>query len=231
MANHGGDAAVGVAVSKTHLDAWRADGWAKRFGNDAKGFEDFAAWVVPADALGVYESTGPLPLRLQGDAGWPALCSEVLASIPGLGPVTVAGLIVNMPELGRLDAKAAASLAGVAPMARESGNWKGRSRIQGRPRTGAAASLHGGAERHPLQSRPGRQAPAAGRRRQAGEGRPGGRHAQAAPARQRPAPRRPALDAQIGRPAQDAAAGSDRGRRPSASNSSLKSAKVEQLEA
>ena len=73
----------------------------------------------------------PLPLRLQGDAGWPALCSEVLASIPGLGPVTVAGLIVDMPELGRLDAKAAASLAGVAPMARESGNWKGRSRIKG----------------------------------------------------------------------------------------------------
>ena len=33
MANHGGGAAVGVDVSKTHLDAWRADGGAKRFGN------------------------------------------------------------------------------------------------------------------------------------------------------------------------------------------------------
>ncbi len=56
---------------------------------------------------------------------------EVLASIPGVGPVTVAGLVVEMPELGALDAKAAASLAGVAPMARESGNWKGRSYIKG----------------------------------------------------------------------------------------------------
>ena len=63
----------------------------------------------------------------------PALArrAEVLASIPGLGPVTVAGLVVDMPELGRLDAKAAASLTGVAPMARESGNWKGRSHIKG----------------------------------------------------------------------------------------------------
>ena len=133
MANHSGDAAVGVDVSKTHLDAWRADGGAKRFGNDAKGFEDFSAWVASADAL---------------------------ASIPGVGPVTVAGLVVDMPELGRLDAKAAASLAGVAPLARESGNWKGRSRIKG-PRTDAVAFPHGRAERHPLQSRPGRQAPAA----------------------------------------------------------------------
>ena len=59
---------------------------------------------------------------------------------------------------------------------------------QGRPRAGAAAPPHGGAERHPLQPRHGRQAPAAGRRRQAGEGRLRGRHAQAAPARQRAAP-------------------------------------------
>ena len=36
-----------------------------------------------------------------------------------------------MPELGRIDAKAAASLAGLAPMTRQSGEWKGRSFIQG----------------------------------------------------------------------------------------------------
>ncbi len=58
MVNHNGDAAIGVDISKTHLDAWRADGDAKRFGNDAKGFEDFAAWVAPADPMVVYESTG-----------------------------------------------------------------------------------------------------------------------------------------------------------------------------
>ena len=244
MNDHSPDA-VGVDISKTHLDAWRPDE-AKRFGNDAKGFEDFAAWVAPVDALVVYESTGhyhrdfeealagrlrlarvnaararqfaralgaeaktdaadarvlaamgrALPLRqvevrssaqraldelamardglvkdrvaalnrqkhvrdkllrrqnrnrlaqidrhLQavdariGEllADDPALArrAEVLGSIPGIGPVTVAGLIVDMPELGALDAKAAASLAGLAPMARESGNWKGRSFVKG----------------------------------------------------------------------------------------------------
>ena len=244
MDDHSRDA-VGVDISKTHLDACRLDGEAKRFVNDAEGFEDFAAWVGASDAVVVYESTGhchrdfeeALAGRLRlarvnaararrfaqalgeeaktdaadarvlaamGEAlrlrqvearssaqrdldelgtardglvkdrvaalnrqkhvrhkllkqqnrnrlaqierqlkavdaeidrllGAPELArrAEVLGSIPGVGPVTVAGLIAEMPELGALDAKAAACLAGLAPMARESGNWKGRSYIKG----------------------------------------------------------------------------------------------------
>ena len=45
--------------------------------------------------------------------------------------VTAAGLLTQMPELGRLDAKAVASLAGLAPVTRQSGAWQGRSFIQG----------------------------------------------------------------------------------------------------
>lgn len=56
---------------------------------------------------------------------------EILASIPGIGPVTAMAIMVEMPELGELDGKQAASLAGLAPITRESGSWKGRSRIQG----------------------------------------------------------------------------------------------------
>jgi len=56
---------------------------------------------------------------------------EILASIPGIGPVTAMAIIVEMPELGELDGKQAASLAGLAPITRESGGRKGRSRIQG----------------------------------------------------------------------------------------------------
>ena len=56
---------------------------------------------------------------------------EVLCSLPGVAFATAAGLLAEMPELGRLDAKTVASLAGVAPMARESGQWKGRSFIRG----------------------------------------------------------------------------------------------------
>ena len=36
-----------------------------------------------------------------------------------------------MPELGAIDGKATASLAGLAPVTRESGAWKGRSFIRG----------------------------------------------------------------------------------------------------
>ena len=239
--------AVGVDVSKAHLDAHRLpDGEAKRFANDARGFEELAAWVGEDAACVVYESTGPwhraleealahrLPLarvnakrarrfaeaagqeaktdaadaqalalmgmalrlrrvepapperrdldelhtardalvrdrvavlnrlgqarhplvkrqlerrRTQIDrqikaleaeaarvvAASPALARqvEVLRSLPGVAFATAAGLLAEMPELGRLDAKAVASLAGVAPMARESGQWKGRSFIRG----------------------------------------------------------------------------------------------------
>lgn len=56
---------------------------------------------------------------------------EILSSIPGIGPITAMAIIVEMPELGELDGKQAASLAGLAPITRESGGWKGRSRIQG----------------------------------------------------------------------------------------------------
>ena len=56
---------------------------------------------------------------------------EILTSIPGVSYVTAAGLIVHLPELGTLTAPRAASLAGLAPVTRESGTWKGRSFIQG----------------------------------------------------------------------------------------------------
>lgn len=55
----------------------------------------------------------------------------ILASIPGLGEATALALIADMPELGRMDAKQAASLAGLAPVARQSGTWRGKSAIRG----------------------------------------------------------------------------------------------------
>ena len=57
--------------------------------------------------------------------------SEILTSIPCISNITAAGLIVHMPELGTLTGPRAASLAGLAPVTRESGAWKGRSFIQG----------------------------------------------------------------------------------------------------
>lgn len=56
---------------------------------------------------------------------------EILISIPGLARQTASALLIGMPELGSLDAKQAASLAGLAPMTRQSGQWKGKAHIQG----------------------------------------------------------------------------------------------------
>lgn len=56
---------------------------------------------------------------------------EIITSIGGLGTLTANQLIATMPELGTLKNKQAASLAGLAPVARQSGQWKGKSFIRG----------------------------------------------------------------------------------------------------
>jgi transposase len=56
---------------------------------------------------------------------------DILVSIPGLGDVTALTLLIDMPELGSMDAKQTASLAGLAPITRQSGTWRGKSFIQG----------------------------------------------------------------------------------------------------
>lgn len=55
----------------------------------------------------------------------------ILTSIPGISQVTAFALIIDMPELGMRDGKKVASLAGLAPMTRQSGRWKGKAFITG----------------------------------------------------------------------------------------------------
>jgi len=40
-------------------------------------------------------------------------------------------MLIDMPELGCLSGKQTASLAGFAPISRQSGKWQGKERIQG----------------------------------------------------------------------------------------------------
>jgi len=56
---------------------------------------------------------------------------DLLASVLGVGAITARTLLAEMPELGALDKKKIASLAGLAPYARQSGQWKGKSMIAG----------------------------------------------------------------------------------------------------
>jgi transposase len=57
--------------------------------------------------------------------------ADILISIPGIAKVTAFAMLVHMPELGELSGKQAASLAGLAPISRQSGKWQGKERIQG----------------------------------------------------------------------------------------------------
>ena len=56
---------------------------------------------------------------------------KIVASIPGVGPRLSATLVVEMPELGTAPAKKITALAGLAPMTRQSGEWRGKARVSG----------------------------------------------------------------------------------------------------
>ena len=56
---------------------------------------------------------------------------DILTSIPGIAETTAFSMLIEMPELGTLEGKQAASLAGLAPMSRQSGKWQGKERIKG----------------------------------------------------------------------------------------------------
>lgn len=57
--------------------------------------------------------------------------AEILRSVPGIGPVTTAMLIAEMPELGQITGEQAAALTGLAPIAHDSGAMRGKRAIAG----------------------------------------------------------------------------------------------------
>lgn len=54
---------------------------------------------------------------------------QTLCLVCGVGEQTALTLVAEFPELGRLNAKTAAKLAGLAPLSQESGQWVGRRHI------------------------------------------------------------------------------------------------------
>jgi transposase len=69
---------------------------------------------------------------------------DLLASVPGIGPTIARTLIAELPELGQLDRREIAALAGLAPFTRQSGRWRGKSFIGG-GRASVRAALFMGA--------------------------------------------------------------------------------------
>ncbi|MFO1074871.1 MAG: transposase [Geminicoccaceae bacterium] len=90
----------------------------------------------------------------------PALAAEaaLLVSMPGCGPILAATLLAELPELGTLDRRKVAALAGLAPVARDSGLREhrrvikgGRGQVRRALYMAAVASLE--TDRSPLKAR------------------------------------------------------------------------------
>lgn len=56
---------------------------------------------------------------------------DLLRSVPGIGPITARTLLAALPELGHCTSREIASLVGVAPLARDSGTYRGRRHCWG----------------------------------------------------------------------------------------------------
>ena len=96
----------------------------------------------------------------------------VLRSLKGIGPNSAATLAAYLPELGRLDRKSVAKLAGVAPLARDSGTLRGKRTTWGGARLLAQRALHGRPDRRPLRTSATRLLPKPSTARQSRQGRP-----------------------------------------------------------
>jgi transposase len=67
---------------------------------------------------------------LESDDDWRQK-AEILHSVPGVGAVTAATLLADLPELGQLNRQEIVALAGLAPYNRDSGKYRGLRSIWG----------------------------------------------------------------------------------------------------
>src|SRR5205814_3615310 len=67
---------------------------------------------------------------LDQDPAWREL-NQAFRTIKGVADRTVARLMAEMPEIGTLSNKTVSKLAGVAPMARDSGKYQGKRAVRG----------------------------------------------------------------------------------------------------
>jgi len=68
--------------------------------------------------------------HIQADDDWHNK-SQIIDSVPGIGPDSANQLVVDLPELGKLNRQQIAKLIGLAPLNRDSGQFQGQRRIGG----------------------------------------------------------------------------------------------------
>jgi transposase len=98
------------------------------------GFETIVAAGLAGAGLPLLAELAALDQEIDGEVrGSPAWRDkeDLLVSVPGVGPVVARTLLAELPELGRLDPREIAALAGLAPFTRQSGRWREKSFIAG----------------------------------------------------------------------------------------------------
>lgn len=78
----------------------------------------------------VTETDDDLRQAIEASPVW-RVQEDLLRSVPGIGPVVSRTLLALLPELGQLNRKQIAALVGVAPLARDSGTWRGPRAVWG----------------------------------------------------------------------------------------------------
>ena len=96
----------------------------------AKSLQKSIARLVKALEKELAELDQEIDDAVRGSPAWREN-EDLLASVPGIGPVIARSLMADLPELGTLNRKEIAALAGLAPWTRQSGQWKGKSFIGG----------------------------------------------------------------------------------------------------
>ena len=91
----------------------------KRLGTDSRvkqSLERHIAWLEKEIA----KFDDQIKSRIRSSPAWKQK-DELMQSVPGVGPTTSASLLAHLPELGELDRKQIAALAGLAPYNADSG--------------------------------------------------------------------------------------------------------------
>jgi transposase len=78
----------------------------------------------------VHETDDDLRQSIEQSPVW-RVKDDLLQSVPGIGKTVARTLLALLPELGTLDRKQIAALVGVAPLNRDSGEWRGRRQVWG----------------------------------------------------------------------------------------------------
>jgi transposase len=78
----------------------------------------------------IHETDDDLRQSIEQSPVW-RVKEDLLQSVPGIGKTVARTMLALLPELGTLDRKQIAALVGVAPLNRDSGQWRGHRQVWG----------------------------------------------------------------------------------------------------